>query len=81
LNTATLKVEKLNGFPFVVNFEKGLSSGTFNEALTMRMSQSMNEICLRAEKHIEAKENSRVKGSREIGSRGRSNKDRIEGVC
>ncbi len=36
--------------------EKGTSSGTFTEALTLRKSISMDKIQMRAKKHIEAEE-------------------------
>jgi hypothetical protein len=68
-NSATLKVTEPNEDIFVMAFEKGLSSGTFSEALTLRKANSMNEIRMRAEKHIEAEEIAREKGSREIRGR------------
>jgi hypothetical protein len=68
-NSATLKVTEPNEDIFVMAFEKGLSSGTFSEALTLRKANSMNEIRMRAEKHIEAEEIAREKGSRETRGR------------
>jgi len=79
-NNATLMVTKPNEDIFVMVFEKGLNSGAFSEALTLRKTHSMNEIRMRAEKHIEAEEITREKGSREIRNRDGANEDRREGV-
>ncbi|GAU47368.1 hypothetical protein TSUD_403710 [Trifolium subterraneum] len=77
-NSATLKVTEPNEDIFVMAFEKGLSSGTFSEALTLRKANSMNEIRMRAEKHIEAEEIAREKGSREIRGKDQTTEDRRE---
>ncbi|GAU41091.1 hypothetical protein TSUD_139940 [Trifolium subterraneum] len=77
-NSATLKVTEPNEDIFVMAFEKGLSSGTFSEALTLRKANSMNEIQMRAEKHIEAEEIAREKGSREIRGKDQTTEDRRE---
>ncbi|CAJ2637566.1 unnamed protein product [Trifolium pratense] len=78
LASATLKVTEPNEDIFVMAFEKGLSSGTFNEALTLRKANSMNEIRMRAEKHIEAEDIAREKGSREIRGKDQITEDRRE---
>ena len=65
---------------FVMDFEKGLNSGAFSEALTLRKAHSMNEIRMRVEKHIKVEEITREKGSREIRNRDRATEDCREGV-
>ncbi|GAU42011.1 hypothetical protein TSUD_236780 [Trifolium subterraneum] len=77
-NSATLRVTEPNEDIFVMAFEKRLSSGTFSEALTLRKANSMNEIRMRAEKHIEAEEIAREKGSREIRGKDQTTEDRRE---
>jgi len=79
-NSATLMVTKPNEDIFVMAFKKGLKSGAFSEALTLCKAHCMNEIWMRAEKHIEAEEITREKGSREIRNRDRATEDCREGV-
>jgi len=39
-----------------MDFENSLGSGTFHEVVTLRKANSKNEIRMREEKHIKAKE-------------------------
>ncbi|RDX78448.1 hypothetical protein CR513_41277, partial [Mucuna pruriens] len=56
-NDATVRVNDPDQKFFVKAFQKGLRVGPFNDALALQKPTSMEEICLRAEKHIEMEEN------------------------
>ncbi|RDX60970.1 hypothetical protein CR513_60843, partial [Mucuna pruriens] len=55
-NTATVRVNDPDQKFFVKAFQKGLRIGPFSDALALRRPASMEEIRMRAEKHIEVEE-------------------------
>ncbi|RDX86854.1 hypothetical protein CR513_31759, partial [Mucuna pruriens] len=55
-NTATVRVNDPDQKIFVKAFQKGLCVGPFSDALALRRPASMEEIRMRAEKHIEVEE-------------------------
>ncbi|RDX82671.1 hypothetical protein CR513_36511, partial [Mucuna pruriens] len=55
-NNATVRVNNPDQNFFVKAFQKGLRAGPFKDALALRRPASMEEIRVRAEKHIEVKE-------------------------
>ncbi|RDX73390.1 Retrovirus-related Pol polyprotein, partial [Mucuna pruriens] len=55
-NTATVRVNDPDQKFFVKAFQKGLRVGPFSDALALRRPASMEEIRMRAEKHIEVEE-------------------------
>ncbi|RDX68785.1 Retrovirus-related Pol polyprotein from transposon 17.6, partial [Mucuna pruriens] len=55
-NNATVRVNDPDQNFFVKAFQKGLRAGPFNDALALRQPASMEEIRVRAEKHIEVEE-------------------------
>jgi hypothetical protein len=57
---------KPNEYNFVMDFEKGLGTRTFHEALSLCKANFMNEIRTREEKHFKSKEIARDKGFKEI---------------
>ncbi|RDX68078.1 hypothetical protein CR513_52973, partial [Mucuna pruriens] len=56
-NDATVRVNDPDQKFFVKAFQKGLRVGPFSDALALQKPTSMEEIRLRAEKHIEMEEN------------------------
>ncbi|RDX83256.1 hypothetical protein CR513_35849, partial [Mucuna pruriens] len=56
-NDATVRVDDPDQKFFVKAFQKGLRVGPFSDALALQKPTSMEEIRLRAEKHIEMEEN------------------------
>ncbi|RDX97870.1 hypothetical protein CR513_19310, partial [Mucuna pruriens] len=55
-NNATIRVDNFNQKFFVKAFQKGLRAGPFSDALALRREASMEEIRVRAEKHVEVEE-------------------------
>ncbi|RDY08263.1 hypothetical protein CR513_07522, partial [Mucuna pruriens] len=55
-NNATVQVDDPVQKFFVKAFQKGLRAGPFSDALALRKPVSMEEICIRAEKHVEMQE-------------------------
>lgn len=74
-NNTSLKTADPNEGIFIIALEKGLSLGTFNEALTKCKENSMNEIQMKVEKHIEVEEIALENGSRETWNIDQANKD------
>ncbi|RDX72888.1 hypothetical protein CR513_47569, partial [Mucuna pruriens] len=55
-NNAMGRVDDPDQKFFIKAFQKGLKAGPFSDALALCRSSSMEEICARAEKHIEVQE-------------------------
>lgn len=79
-NKTTVLVEEPDEKFFVTALIKGLSSGTFSEALIIWKPRTMDEVRVRAEKHIEAKESNAGKREKESGRKGPFT-ERLEPRC
>ncbi|RDX93804.1 hypothetical protein CR513_23893, partial [Mucuna pruriens] len=55
-NNATVRVDDPDQKFFVKAFQKGLRVDPFSDALALRRPSTMEEICARAEKHVEVEE-------------------------
>ncbi|RDY09774.1 hypothetical protein CR513_05814, partial [Mucuna pruriens] len=73
-NNAIVWVDGPDQIFFVKAFQKGLRAGPFSDALALRRPVSMEEICVRAEKHVEVEEDrakrmevERTRGRRDTG--------------